>query len=284
MSRTDDPAAPDAMVAGDDAELERGWAGPVEPAAAKARPRDEGWAATLRTLGWALLIALLVRTLLFQPFHIPTGSMRPTLLEGDYVIASKFAYGFSRASLPGNPPLGDWRLFGGEPRRGDIVVFRAPQDPGQAYIKRLIGLPGDRISMQSGVLYLNGVAVPQGAPGEFTAETLFGDALSYRSAEEILPGGRSWTILDRGENELDYIEPFEVPAGHYFMLGDNRDESRDSRVPAPEGPGLVPAANLIGRAELVLVSVKADFQLFAPWTWWRVRPARFVHTLEGTAS
>lgn len=283
MSAREDPAAPDAMVAGDAADLDREFERP-EPVSEPARlKREEGWASTLRTLAWALIIAMLVRTLLFQPFHIPTGSMRPTLLEGDYVIASKYAYGYSRASLPGNPPLGDGRLFGRTPERGDIVVFRAPQDPGQAYIKRLIGLPGDRIAMRAGVLYLNGAAVPQGAAGTYSADNLFGSAVSYASAEEILPDGRSWTILDRGESEIDYVEEFEVPAGYYFMLGDNRDESRDSRVPAPEGPGLVPAANLIGRADLVLLSVGEDFQLFAPWTWWRVRPARFVHSPEGTA-
>lgn len=283
MSRIEDPAAPDAMVAGDAAELDRGWPREeIEPAPACERPQNS-LLQTLRTVLWALIIALAVRTFLFQPFHIPTGSMHPTLLEGDYVIASKFAYGFSPAALPGNPPLGDWRIFASLPERGDIVVFRAPHEPAQAYIKRVIGLPGDTIAMRGGEIFLNGIEVPRGIPGERRGETAFGREVSYMSWQEILPGGTAYTVLDRGDSALDFVEEFKVPDGHFFMLGDNRDESRDSRVASPEGPGLVPASHLIGRADLVLLSVREDFQLFAPWTWWRIRASRFALGLDGKA-
>lgn len=283
MSVQDDPAAPDTMVAGDAAGFDRDWPrGEPDTAGTRERPSST-LLQTLRTVFWALLIALALRTLLFQPFHIPTGSMRPSLLEGDYVIASKFAYGFSPAALPGNPPLGRWHVFARLPERGDIAVFRAPHEPQQAYIKRVIGLPGDIIAMRGGALYLNGIEVPRGTPGELTGQTAFGREVSYVSWREILPDGAAYTVLDRGESALDFVEEFEVPDGYLFMLGDNRDESRDSRVASPEGPGLVPVGHLIGRADLVLLSVDEEFRLFAPWTWWRVRPARFALDLDGNA-
>ncbi|TGY87461.1 signal peptidase I [Marinicauda algicola] len=284
MSSHEDPSAPDAMVAGDAAEFDTAWTRAPESVARVPERTPNRALQTARTLIWALLIALAVRSLLFQPFHIPTGSMKPTLLEGDYVIASKFAYGFAPASLPGNPPLGDWRVFGAAPARGDIVVFRAPQEPHQAYIKRVIGLPGDRVAMMGGVILLNDVEVPRGDRAERAGETAMGRHVAYESWREILPEGIAYTVLDRGDSALDHVAEFTVPEGHYFVLGDNRDESRDSRVAQPEGPGLVPASHLIGRAEIVLLSVDEQFQLFAPWTWWRVRPARFALGLDGSAA
>ena len=201
------------------------------------------------------LIALTVRTFVFQPFNTPSRSMEPTLLQGDYFFANKFAYGYSRFSLPLALPLFSGRLFAAEPKRGDVVVFALPREPQTVYVKRIVGLPGDRVQLIAGRLYLNGEVVPRKALTVATAE---GDVPTY---EETLPGGVTHLIEEEYGDAavLDNTEVFEAPAGSYFVLGDNRDNSIDSRVPPEKkGIGYVPFENLIGRAAWIFFSLQSD--------------------------
>ncbi|PBB64880.1 signal peptidase I [Mesorhizobium sp. WSM4312] len=198
---------------------------------------------------WVLVLVFLttypfafsIRAFLFQPFSMPSGSMVPTLVEGDYFFVSKFAYGYGRYSVPfGLLPV-DGRIFGAEPRRGDIMVFRVPTNPDIDYVKRLIGLPGDRIQMIDGVLHINGVAVKLEAVGDYSSE----EVKSAKLQREILPEGVSYLVIDLADNSVgDNTREFVVPVGEYFTLGDNRDNSNDSRFQM----GLVPYENLVGKA------------------------------------
>jgi signal peptidase I len=237
----------------------------------------------IKTVVYALLIALFLRVIFFQPFTIPSASMEPNLYQGDYIIVSKYSYGYSRHSIPFSPPIFDGRIAGKTPQRGDIIVFKLPSDGHTDYVKRLVGLPGDRIQMKGGLLFINGEQVKREFLGASREQSEYGaerDVLRFR---ETLPGGRSYVTSDFGaDRDLDDTELFIVPEGHYFMMGDNRDNSSDSRVPAAsQGVGYVPADNLVGKAQIILLSWYPGASIFKPWTWvTEARPSRFFHALK----
>lgn len=212
----------------------------------------------------ALILAMVIRTVLFQPFTIPSGSMMPTLLVGDYIFVNKFAYGYSKYSLPFSPDIFSGRLFGSDPKRGDIVVFRFPPNPEVDYIKRCIGLPGDHVQVTDGVLYVNGKPVPKVADGTFTSDYKLDPGADVPVFRETLDSGKTYDTLDqspvsRGDNTREFI----VPEGHYFMMGDNRDNSLDSRFDV----GFVPAENLVGRASVIFFSLGNDTSFREIWKW-----------------
>ena len=226
-----------------------------------------------RTLAVGIAAAVAIQTVLFQPFTIPSSSMEPGLVTGDYIVVSKFAYGWSRASLPFNPPLPGGRLFGRAPTRGDVIVFRRPSAPDQVWVKRLIGLPGDKVQLRGGAVFVNGRAMRQ-TPLGLTQDH---DA-PERTVELVreTTGTRKHLTYDGGPGAPgDDTGPYVVPAGHYFMMGDNRDNSLDSRWPAAVGVGLLPEENILGRAEIVAASWEPGASLFKPWTWVKLQTDRF---------
>ena len=212
---------------------------------------------TIKTIGYALVFALLFRSFLYEPFHIPSGSMKSNLLIGDYLFVSKFSYGYSRYSFPyllKFLPIND-RIFRSEPKRGDIVVFHPPGLPvlGDQFIKRLIGLPGDRIQMKDGVLYINDKPVEKEYIGEWGDKDKQGEGANLKQYRETTPEGKPYLILnEKIPSSVENTGVYVVPEKHYFMMGDNRDNSRDSRFADPVG--FVPEENLIGRADLILFS------------------------------
>ena len=221
---------------------------------------------TIKTIAYAVLIALAVRTVAFEPFNIPSGSMVPTLLVGDYLFVSKYAYGYSRHSLPLSPPILSGRLFGAAPERGDVAVFKLPSDDRTDYIKRIVGLPGDRIQMTGGRLVLNGRQVARRRIEDYVHAD--GRGRIARSAQyvETLPNGRAYRVVELTDSgEFDDTGVYTVPEGHYFALGDNRDNSLDSR--ALRGVGFVPAENLVGRAEILFFSTDGGARLWEFWRW-----------------
>ena len=236
----------------------------------------------VKTVIYALAIALVLRVLLFQPFTIPSASMVPNLLEGDYVVVSKWSYGWSKHSIPFSPPIIPGRIFGREPDRGDVIVFKLPRDNHTDFVKRLIGLPGDHIDLKGGQVFINGKPVKREPLGPIVIETDYG-VRTVDQFRETLPNGKSFITNDFGPGgENDDVDGFVVPEGHYFMMGDNRDNSLDSRVP-PElgGVGYVPAANLEGKAQIVLLSWNKGASIFKPWTWFtKARPSRFFHPVQ----
>ncbi|MBU1326174.1 MAG: signal peptidase I [Alphaproteobacteria bacterium] len=240
----------------------------------------------LKTVVFALLIAVVLRIVLFQPFTIPSASMEPNLYEGDYIVVSKWSYGYSRHAIPLSPPLFEGRIFGKAPERGDIAVFKLPRDIGTGpnkvdYIKRVIGLPGDRVQMIDGTLHINGEPVRDVVLDASEVGETFG-ARPATQMRETLPNGRTFTVQDFGPGGmLDSTPVFEVPAGHYFMMGDNRDNSVDSRDQSSQGVGLVPEENLIGKAEIILFSWSPGASLLNPISWFsKVRPSRFFTDLD----
>ena len=245
-----------------------------------AKKEEEGILETIKVIIQALAIALVIRTLLFQPFNIPSGSMIPTLLIGDYVFVSKYAYGYSNYSMPFGPNVFNGRILATPPKRGDVVVFKLPRDNETDYIKRVIGLPGDRIQMIEGRLYINGVVVPREPIARAVTENREGEEVPVMTYKETLPGdgvrpGVEHTIVElEGDHGFkDNTELFVVPPDQYFMMGDNRDNSTDSRFePESGGVGYVPFVNLVGRAEIIFFSVKKDESALAFWRWpWSVR-------------
>ncbi|MFK7869700.1 MAG: signal peptidase I [Roseobacter sp.] len=278
--------------------------------AAKKAKSENGFVETIKTIVYALLIAGVFRTLFFQPFWIPSGSMKETLLVGDFLFVNKMAYGYSYASCPSiiMPRFGinidaqnicgfldgdNTRIWGGEPERGDVVVFRHPVS-GRDYIKRVIGMPGDTIQMRNSLVYINGAAAPQEPAGIFSEVMApqgpegrrprcgngpVGDGGDCRKARaiETLPGGRQHTVLDISPQGSDNTGVYNVPDGHYFFMGDNRDNSADSRLARQvQGVGYVPYENLIGRADRIMFSSAGRSMLFF-WTW---RADRFFKGIE----
>ena len=236
-----------------------------------------------KTIVYALLIALVLRVVLFQPFTIPSASMEPTLLEGDYIIVSKFAYGWSRHSIPMSPPIFKGRLFEQKPHRGDIVVFKLPRDGHTDYIKRLVGLPGDRMQVKQGTLYVNDKPVQRMPLSPVQLDSAFGVPHEVaRYQETMADTHKTYTTYSFGnDGEVDNTGVYTVPAGNYFMMGDNRDNSVDSRYPPETGVGFVPAENLVGRAEVILFSWKEGASLFKPWTWFTdARASRWGERLQ----
>ncbi|AIL64885.1 Signal peptidase I [Rickettsiales bacterium Ac37b] len=214
-----------------------------------------------RTFLVAIIVALVFRSFVYEPYHVPSGSMKPTLIDGDYIFVSKFSYGYSRYSLP----LG-LNLFAGRvaefahPERGDVIVFRNPYHPSVNYIKRLIGLPGDKIQVMNGVVYINGVAVEQIREGTF----IDGNGKHIEKYVEVLPNGVSYNVLkDKERGPLDNTKIYTVPKDKYFFMGDNRDNSIDSRF--LDKVGYVPYVNIVGKAQLIFFSSKSS--LWAIWTW-----------------
>lgn len=220
----------------------------------------------VRIILYALALAMVLRFTIVQPFRIPSGSMEPTLEVGDYIVVTKWSYGYGRfsfAPLEGLLPQG--RLFGREPERGDVVVFRPPPEPERDFIKRLVGLPGDRIQVIDGALHINGQAVERESLGEVDFESESGFIERVPAFRETLPGGASYVTFDRVQgSELDNTRVYVVPEGHYFMMGDNRDNSADSRVPS--SVGFVPYDNLVGPAQFIVVSFDGSTSLLEPWT------------------
>ena len=240
--------------------------------AEKTVKKSGGLGETINVIVQALILALVIRTFLFQPFSIPSGSMRPTLLEGDYLFVTKWSYGYSRYSLPFSPDLFSGRIWGGSPERGDVAVFKFPPNPSLDYIKRVIGLPGDRVQMKGGQLFINGQPVPREKVGQIDNPDITEMDRPVDVYRETLPNGVSFDTLDISPNTMgDNTREFVVPAGHYFMMGDNRDNSTDSRFTV----GFVPAENLVGRANIIFFSIAGGASPLEIWNWpTLMRPGR----------
>jgi signal peptidase I len=220
----------------------------------------------IKTFVYAILIALAIRTVAFEPFNIPSGSMIPTLLVGDYLFVSKYSYGYSRYSLPLGLPLIPGRILVTPPQRGDVAVFKLPRDNATDYIKRIIGLPGDRIQMREGRLYINDQLVPRDEPTEYDYADTNGSLVKTRHYIETLPNGVRHPIIELSDQgPLDDTPVYTVPPGHYFCMGDNRDNSLDSRVLS--GVGYVPLENFVGRAEFIFFSTDGSAALWEIWKW-----------------
>ncbi|MEM8853844.1 MAG: signal peptidase I [Pseudomonadota bacterium] len=246
----------------------------------KAAEREGGGLyETVKVIIQALLIALVIRTFLFQPFNIPSASMVQTLLVGDYLFVSKYAYGYSRYSVPfGLIPMSG-RVFSSEPERGDIAVFKLPSDNSTDYIKRVIGLPGDKIQVTDGVVYINDEPVQREQMSDYVETMANGREFRARRYRETLPNGVSYDVLDTDDNGLfDNTGVYNVPEGHFFMMGDNRDNSTDSR--AQNFVGYVPFENFVGRAEVIFFSIREESPIWQVWNWpWAVRWDRIFDSL-----
>jgi signal peptidase I len=231
--------------------------------------KSSGFWDTIRTVAYAVIVAMVVRSVGLEPFNIPSGSMIPTLMVGDYLFVSKYAYGYSKHSLPWDIDLFSGRVFGSDPERGDVAVFKLPRDNETDYIKRIVGLPGDRLQVLDGALRINDVPVERTQIDDFTFTDLYGRTRSVTQFAEILPNGVLHHTLDSTPNgNLDNTKIYTVPKGHFFAMGDNRDNSIDSRIDnAYSGVGFIPAENLVGRAEFIFYSTNGGAEIWEIWKW-----------------
>lgn len=230
----------------------------------QAPQKEDGF---FKTAIIAVLLALVIRTFLFEPFNIPSGSMKPTLLVGDYLFVNKFTYGYSKHSFPFSLGPFEGRQFASEPKRGDVVVFKLPTNTRVDYIKRVIGLPGDRIQVVNGRLYINRKQVEREVVGLRRVAEGYAKPAMMTEYIETLPDGTMHRILEESDSrDLDNTEEYVVPEGHYFMMGDNRDNSQDSRVTSLVG--YVPFENIVGRASFLFFSIDGmEASWGKPWTW-----------------
>ncbi len=245
-----------------------------------AKKDSGGLLDNVKTIVYAGLIAIGIRTIAFEPFNIPSGSMIPTLLVGDYLFVSKYSYGYSRYSLPLSPNLFSGRILGHAPERGDVAVFKWPRDNSTDYIKRIVGLPGDRVQMKAGQLYINGAQVPRTPEGDYVDEEP-GMRILAKLYLETLPNGRKHDIIKMSdENGLNTTIEFKVPDNTVFAMGDNRDNSSDSRDPNG-GVGFIPMENLVGRAEFIFFSVDGRAPWWEFWEWpFEIRWGRLLHGIS----
>lgn len=240
--------------------------------------KEESFIDTIKMVFYAILIAVVIRSLWIEPFKIPSGSMYPTLYVGDYLFVSKYTYGYSRHSFPFSLPLFSGRIWSDEPQRGDVVVFKNPQDNSTDFIKRVIGLPKDKIKLVKGRLFINGKKLDRKNEDEFVIRNRFGATEHYHRYVEVLPEGKEHYILEVSDNENnDNFVEVEVPEGHYFMMGDNRDRSDDSRV----NVGFVPFESLIGKARFLFFSHNDEGAWYKPWSWVKkIRWSRLFNTIN----
>ncbi len=245
--------------------------------------KKEEWGELAKTLILALLLAGIIRTFLYEPFNIPSGSMKPTLLVGDYLFVSKTSYGYSQYSFPFGIAEFEGRIWQDTPKRGDVAVFKLPTDTSTDYIKRVIGIPGDKIQVIGGKLYINGKKVNRELVGYKQIEERNGKTKRVAEYIETLPNGVMHTIYEEDDiHPLDNTPEYIVPEGHYFMMGDNRDNSRDSRV--QDHVGFVPLDNFVGRAEFIFFSTNGKARFFEFWKWpITIRYSRIFNSISPTA-